>query len=49
MSTHSNDPNVDQPEDEVGQDKEGAGAEIGITEGEGNTFEPEEDPEAPTG
>ncbi len=23
----------------------GAGAEIGITEGEGSTFEPEEDPE----
>jgi len=25
---------------------EGSGAEIGVTEGEGSTFEPEEDPEA---
>jgi hypothetical protein len=32
------------PEDEPTTDSP-AGAEIGITEGEGSTFEPEEDPE----
>ena len=45
MSSHSNDPDVEQPGDENGQDQEAAGVEIGSTDGEGSTFEPEEDPE----
>lgn len=49
MSTHSNDPDVEPPQDETGLDKEGAGVEIGITDGEGSTFEPEEDPEGHAG
>jgi len=28
------------------QDQAGAGVEVGMTDGEGSTFEPEEDPEA---
>ena len=45
MSDHSNEPGVEEPEDDTGQDQEAAGVEIGRTEGEGSTFEPEEDPE----
>ncbi len=41
---------TDQPEEPgtaaATDDAEGAGVEIGMTEGEGTTFEPEEDPEA---
>ena len=44
MSTHSHDSDVEQPEEEIDQDQE-AGEEIGSTDGEGSTFEPEEDPE----
>ena len=45
MSASSDDPEVERPERETGQDQEDAGVEIGRTEGEGSTFEPEEDPE----
>jgi len=34
-----------EPEDDGQQQEGGPGAEIGMTEGEGSTFEPEEDPE----
>ena len=37
-------PGTPVPGDE--QSEGGPGAEIGLTEGEGSTFEPEEDPEA---
>lgn len=49
MSTHSNDPDVEKPENEIGQGQESAGVEIGRTDGEGSTFEPEEDPEGHAG
>jgi hypothetical protein len=45
MSSQSNDPDVERPGDETDQDQEAAGVEIGRTDGEGSTFEPEEDPE----
>ena len=35
--------------DDDGQREGGPGAEIGMTEGEGSTFEPEEDPEGHQG
>jgi hypothetical protein len=41
--THRDD---EQPEGDVGQDEQVGGVEIGATDGEGSTFEPEEDPEA---
>jgi hypothetical protein len=44
MSTHSHDSDVEQPEGEVDPEHK-AGVEIGSTDGEGSTFEPEEDPE----
>lgn len=49
MSVHSNDPDVEQPEDGTGQAPEAVGVEIGMTDGEGSTFEPEEDPEGYAG
>ena len=49
MSAHSNEPGVEQPEDEIGQDQEAAGVEVGKSDGEGSTFEPEEDPEGHAG
>ena len=49
MSENSNNPDVEQPERDEAQDQEGAGVEIGSTEGEGTTFEPEEDPEGSRG
>jgi hypothetical protein len=45
MSNHSDEPDADQPADEAGQHGEGVGVEIGRTDGDGSTFEPEEDPE----
>jgi hypothetical protein len=49
MSVQSNDPDVEQPEQESAQDQDAAGVEIGNTDGEGSTFEPEEDPEGHAG
>ncbi|WP_165821170.1 hypothetical protein [Nocardioides gansuensis] len=49
MSAPSNGPGVGKPEDEIGQEQEAAGVEIGSTDGEGSTFEPEEDPEGHAG
>jgi hypothetical protein len=45
MSATPNDPGVEQTEREEAPEQEAAGVEIGRTEGEGSTFEPEEDPE----
>ena len=41
-------PQDDDPQREAGlaQPEGSPGAEVGMTEGEGSTFEPEEDPEA---
>ena len=39
-------PDEDDSQDSGTTRENGAGAEIGVTEGEGSTFEPEEDPEA---
>jgi hypothetical protein len=39
-------PDDDRTPAEAGQEAEGSGAEIGVSEGDGSTFEPEEDPEA---
>jgi hypothetical protein len=50
MTTAPEGPTPVQPGDDPAADPGAAsgapGAEIGITEGEGSTFEPEEDPEA---
>jgi hypothetical protein len=45
MSTTPSTPDDDVNRDENEQPQQGAGAEIGVSEGEGSTFEPEEDPE----
>ena len=45
MSANSNNPDVERPEHERGQDTAAAGVEIGRSDGEGSTFEPEEDAE----
>lgn len=47
MSSHANEPDEDRSVD-PDQD-EPVGVEIGQTEGEGSTFEPEEDPEGHAG
>lgn len=49
MSSHPDEPAGEQSDLDAGEDKEGAGVEIGLTEGEGSTFEPEEDPEGHAG
>jgi hypothetical protein len=57
MSNPSNDPAVDGPEDAAEHETEheterehGApGVEVGSSDGEGSTFEPEEDPEGHSG
>ncbi|MBC9821151.1 hypothetical protein [Terrabacter sp. MAHUQ-38] len=49
MSANSNHPDVEQPEHERAEDQEATGVEIGNTDGEGSTFEPEEDPEGHAG
>jgi hypothetical protein len=49
MSSHSNDPDSEHPGHQTGQEKQPAGVEIGSTDGEGSTFEPEEDPEGHAG
>ena len=49
MSSQSNDPEVERSGDGPGQDQEPAGVEIGSTDGEGSTFEPEEDPDGHAG
>ena len=55
MSTHSSDHDGEQPDDQSGQaqhqdpDQEAVGVEIGRTDDEGSTFEPEEDPEGHAG
>lgn len=53
MSNPSNDPAVDRPEDAAEHETEhehGApGVEVGSSDGEGSTFEPEEDPEGHSG
>jgi len=47
MTTTPSDPSSDEQEnDATSPTPEKAGAEIGMVEGEGSTFEPEEDPEA---
>ncbi|HYJ28634.1 MAG TPA: glutaminase [Nocardioides sp.] len=48
MSSQPNDPDSEHPGHETGQE-EAAGVEIGSTDGEGSTFEPEEDPEGHAG
>jgi hypothetical protein len=48
MSSHANDPGGEPPGDEAGEDQQATGVEIGRTDGEGSTFEPEEDPEGHT-
>jgi hypothetical protein len=45
MSNQSNDPAVDRPEDAPEHDQDAPGVEVGSSDGEGSTFEPEEDPE----
>ena len=45
MTSQTNQPGADAGDD-AERDTEPAGVEIGLTEGEGTTFEPEEDPEA---
>jgi hypothetical protein len=50
MSSQSNDPDSEHPGHRTGQEEEeAAGVEIGSTDGEGSTFEPEEDPEGHAG
>ena len=49
MSTHPNDPAVDRPEDAADHEQGAQGVEVGSTDGEGSTFEPEEDPEGHDG
>ena len=48
MTTTPQDPTAGEPQDdapETSATPDGRGAEIGITEGEGSSFEPEEDAE----
>lgn len=45
MNSQPNGPDAGRPGDETGEDQDAAGVEIGSTDGEGSTFEPEEDPE----
>lgn len=45
MTNHQDDPTDQRPEDETETETGGPGAEIGRSDGEGSTFEPEEDPE----
>jgi hypothetical protein len=45
MSNQPNDPAVDRPEDAPEHDQDAPGVEVGSSDGEGSTFEPEEDPE----
>ncbi|HEV2796871.1 MAG TPA: hypothetical protein VGV65_04570 [Nocardioides sp.] len=45
MSNHPDEPRTDRPDVKTDQDDEPTGVEIGRTDGEGSTFEPEEDPE----
>lgn len=45
MSNQPRDPAGERPEDENDPAHGGPGAEIGQSDGEGSTFEPEEDPE----
>jgi hypothetical protein len=45
MSNHPEDPRADQAASTTDPDEEATGVEIGSTDGEGSTFEPEEDPE----
>jgi hypothetical protein len=49
MSSQSNDPDSEHPGERNGQEDEATGVEIGRTDGEGSTFEPEEDPEGHAG
>jgi hypothetical protein len=42
-------PDEHSPDGSAQQDGGAPGAEVGMTEGEGSTFEPEEDPEAHSG
>lgn len=44
MTSQPNDPGAEHAEDGTSEDVEGAGVEVGRTDGEGSTFEPEEDP-----
>jgi hypothetical protein len=46
MTTTPSAPTPEEPDKEHRPDSEGApGAEMGVSEGEGSTFEPEEDPD----
>jgi hypothetical protein len=45
MSTDSNQPEVEREDEATGEDQDAVGVDVGMTEGEGSTFEPEEDPE----
>ena len=49
MSENATGPDATEPDHEEGQDQEPVGVQIGATDGEGSTFEPEEDPEAQAG
>ena len=46
MSADSNDPEVEQSGHEAAREEEAVGVEIGQSDDEGSTFEPEEDIEA---
>lgn len=48
MSNHADDPGTEGLEEKA-EDKGGTGVEVGLTEGEGSTFEPEEDAEGHDG
>lgn len=45
MSSRSNEPGAEQSEDDVTPDQDPTGVEVGMSDGDGSTFEPEEDPE----
>ncbi len=49
MSNQSDEPRGDRPETATDQDEPAPGVELGATDGEGSTFEPEEDPEGASG
>ena len=49
MSNQSQEPAAGESTDEAEQSQEPTGAEVGMSDGEGSTFEPEEDPEGHAG
>ncbi len=49
MSNQPDEPRAGRPADATDQDDDAVGVEVGMTDGEGSTFEPEEDPEGQSG